>query len=415
MRDHELYARILGIQLPWRVRDVELHLEAGEVQVFITADRAAFRCPSCGKDCPGYDSRARRWRHLDTCQYRTILIADLPRVRCEEHGVVQVAVPWAEPGSRFTALFEALAIDWLQEASLSAVARQLHLSWDEVDGILGRAVARGLARRKLEPPQRIGVDETSFQKRHEYVTVVCDLKREVVVYVADDHKETSLDGFYESLGPEALSELEVVCMDMWRPYIASTRRHVPEADHRIAFDKFHVAKQLGDAVDRVRRGENKILLAAGDETLAGTRYWWLANPEKMDESRWQQFASLRQSALKTARAWAIKEFAMTLWGYVRRGWAEKAWKAWLAWALRCRLAPLRKVAETIRKYLWGILNAIVYRATNALTEGMNSRIQEIKRMACGYRNRERFRNAIYFHLGGLDLYPAGVRGTHTNA
>ena len=123
MRDHELYARILGIQPPWRVRDVELHLEAGEVHVFIAAERGAYRCPSCGKECPRYDSRQRRWRHLDTCQYRTILIADLPRVRCEEHGIAQVAVPWSEPGSRFTALFEALVIDWLLEASLSAVAR----------------------------------------------------------------------------------------------------------------------------------------------------------------------------------------------------------------------------------------------------------------------------------------------------
>lgn len=415
MRDKELYARILGIQLPWRVRDVELHLEAGEVQVFIAADRAALCCPSCGKECPGYDTRERRWRHLDTCQYRTILIADLPRVRCEEHGVVQVAVPWAEEGSRFTALYEALVIDWLQEASLSAVARQLDLSWDEVDGIMGRAVARGLGRRQMVPPQRVGVDETSFQKRHEYVTLVCDLQREVVLYVADDRKETSLDGFYEGLGPEGCEQLEVVCMDMWRPYITSTRRYVPGADGKIAFDKFHVARQLGDAVDRVRRAENKALLAEGDETLTGTKYWWLTNPEKMDERLWQRFASLRQSALKTARAWAIKEFAMTLWGYVRRGWAEKAWKAWLGWALRCRLQPMRIVAEMIRKYLWGILNAIVYRATNALTEGMNSRIQEIKRMACGYRNRERFRNAIYFHLGGLDLYPAGARVTHTNS
>jgi transposase len=415
MRDHELYARILGIQPPWRVHDVKLRLEAGEVQIYVTGDRAGFACPSCGKACSGYDSRERRWRHLDTCQYRTIVIAEVPRVRCEEHGVVQVAVPWAEPGSRFTALFEALAIDWLHEASMSAVARQLGLSWDEVDGIQGRAVARGLARRKLAAPQRIGVDETSFQKRHEYVTVVCDLDREVVVYVADDHKETSLDGYYASLDAPALAGLRVVCMDMWRPYIASTRRHVPEADAKIAFDKFHVAKQLGDAVDRVRRGENKELQAAGDETLTGTKHWWLTNPEKMDATRWRQFASLRASTLKTARAWALKELAMTLWGYARRGWAEKAWKAWLSWALRCRLVPMRKVAETVRKYLCGILNAIMYRATNALTEGMNSRIQEIKRTACGYRNRERFRNAIYFHLGGLDLYPAGVGGTHTKA
>lgn len=415
MRDKDLYARILGIQLPWRVQDVELRLDAGEVHVRLAPDRAAFQCPSCGEEAPGYDSRERRWRHLDTCQYRTIVIAEVPRVRCAEHGVVQVAVPWAEPGSRFTALFEALAIDWLREASLTAVARQLALSWDEVDGIQGRAVARGLARRALAPPRRIGVDETSFQKRHEYVTVVCDLERAVVLHVADEHKEASLASFYEGVGPAACAGLELVCMDMWRPYIAATRQYVPEADRKIAFDKFHVARLLGEAVDQVRRAEHRALRARGDPTLVGTRYWWLANPEQMDEQRWRQFGPVRESTLKTARAWAIKELAMTLWGYVRRGWAEKAWQAWLTWALRCRLAPVRAVAQTIRKYLWGILTAIISRATNALGEGMNSRIQALKRRACGYRNRERFRNAIYFHLGGLDLYPASARGTHTNS
>ena len=158
---------------------------------------------------PGYDTRERRWRHLDTCQYRTILIAAAPRVRCPVHGVGQVTIPWAEAGSRFTALFEALAIDWLREASLTAVARQLGLSWDEVDGIQARAVGRGLARRVLTPPQRIGVDETSFQKRPEYVTVVCDLERDVVLHVADEHKETSLADFYQTVGPAA-------CATTWR-------------------------------------------------------------------------------------------------------------------------------------------------------------------------------------------------------
>lgn len=405
MRDKELYARILGIQLPWRVDDVDLDLEAGEVTVRLSAERAAYRCPSCGRACPGYDTRERRWRHLDTCQYRTIVAAEIPRVDCETHGVIQVSVPWAEAGSRFTALFEALVIDWLGEASFSAVARRLSLTWDEVDGIMGRAVARGLARRELLPPTRIGVDETSFQKRHEYVTVVCDLERDVVLYVADDHKETSLDGFYESLTPGMREGVEVVCMDMWRPYIASTRHYVPEAEQKIAFDKFHVAKQLGDAVDRVRRVEHRALKAQGKETLSRTRYWWLSNPESMDADRWRDFGALRRSTLKTARAWAIKELAMTLWNYTRRGWAMRAWTAWLSWALRCRLAPMRAVAQTVRKYLWGIVNAIVHHATNALGEGMNARIQEIKRTACGFRNRQRFRNAIYFHLGGLDLYP----------
>lgn len=415
MHDKDLYARILGIQLPWRVTAVTLRLEAGEVQVEVAAESAALRCPTCEEAAPGYDTRSRQWRHLDTCQYRTIVRAQVPRVRCATHGVSQVVVPWAEEGSRFTALFEALVIDWLQEASLAAVSRRLKLSWDAVDGIMSRAVARGLARRQITPPRRIGVDETSFQKRHEYVTVVCDLERDRVLHVADERTEASLAGFYEELGPAACADLDVVALDMWRPYIAATRCYVPEADRKLAFDKFHVARLLAHAVDLVRRAEHRALAARGEATLAGTRYWWLTNPERMDVQRWRAFRPLRESTLKTARAWAIKEMASTLWSYVRRGWAAKAWAAWLGWALRCRLEPMRKVAETIKKYLWGILNAVISRATNALAEGMNSRIQALKRRACGYRNRARFRAAIYFHLGGLDLYPVSVNRAHTNS
>jgi transposase len=102
-------------------------------------------------------------------------------------------VPWAEPGSWFTALFERLVIDWLHEANIKAVAEQLHLSWDEVDGIMQRAVHRGLARREKQAPEKLGIDETSFQKRHEYVTIINDQERGVVLDVLDDRKQESLE------------------------------------------------------------------------------------------------------------------------------------------------------------------------------------------------------------------------------
>jgi transposase len=413
MRDRELYARLLGITAPWHVQDVELRLDDGEVLVRLTPEDTALHCPRCRAPAPGYDARERRWRHLDTCQYRTIVIASVPRVHCATHGVVQIAVPWAEPGARFTALFEALVIDWLHEASLAAVARRLQLSWDEVDGIQQRAVARGLARRAAVRPQRIGVDETAFQKQHEYVTVVSDLARDVVLYIADDRQERSLAAFYDALGPTGCTALEVIAMDMWRPYIAATRAAVPAADDKIVFDKFHVARLLSIALDKVRALEHRALRAAGRSPLAGTKYWWLANPARMDAARWRQFGALRTSTLKTARAWALKEVAMQCWHYVRRGWATKAWTKWFAWAARCRLPPMQAVAQTLRKYLWGILNAIESGTTNARAESLNARIQAIKRRACGYRNRERFRHAIYFHLGGLDLYPEQRSITHS--
>jgi transposase len=294
------------------------------------------------------------------------------------------------------------------------VARRLGLSWDEVDGIQARAVQRGVARRAREPLTHLGVDETSFRKRHEYVTVVSDLQRDRVVYVADDHEAASLAGFYAGLTPDERAAVQVICLDMWRPYIAATRRWIPDAEAKIAFDKFHVAQRLGDAIDRVRRREHRQRRAVADHRLSGTRYWWLRNPAQMDRAQWRAFAPLRTSALRTARAWAIKELAMTLWRFRSRGWAARGWGQWLQWALRCRLEPVVKVARSIRKYLWGILNAIVAGVTNARAEALNAKIQRLKRMACGYRNRERFRNAIYFHHGGLDLYPPSLQTTHSN-
>jgi len=165
MRHKDLYAQILGIKSPWRVTDVELEVSQSTVTVHVGRDeKIAMCCPQCARPSPGYDSRRRRWRHLDTCQYKTIVVADVPRVTCEEHGVITSSVPWAEPGSGFTALFEALVIDWLKEASISAVSRLMGLSWNAVDGIMQRAVARGLSRREQRCVAHLGVDETAFSK-----------------------------------------------------------------------------------------------------------------------------------------------------------------------------------------------------------------------------------------------------------
>lgn len=408
MRDKDLYTQILGITPPWKVTDVELSVESGEVKVFIEQRSGTVHsCPRCGVECPGYDRRQRSWRHLDTCQLKTILVAGVPRISCPEHGVITVQVPWSEPGSGFTALFEALVINWLKEASLAAVSRQLGLSWNAIDRIMQRAVGRGLARRTVMQPEHIGVDETSFRKRHDYVTVVSDGSK--VLYVSDDRKQGSLRGFYEGLTEEQMSAIKSVSMDMWPAYIKATRDAIPDADEKIAFDKFHVAKYLGEAVDKVRRVEHRALLAEGRTDLVRSKHQWLRNPNNMSHEQWREFKDLRESALRTARAWAIKEFAMGLWHYSSRTWAIKAWKRWLSWAVRCRLGPVKKVAQTIKKHLWGIINAIVMKVDNGGAESINSRIKMIKVRSRGFRNKARFRNAIHFHLGGLDLYPAGIK------
>ena len=406
MIDKDLYSQILGIEIPWLVDDVNLDIEANKVEIFITLQTdTVLTCPHCEQASPRYDKRERRWRHLDTCQMHTILVADVPRVQCATHGVTTIHVPWAESGSGYTALFESLDIDWLKIATTKALQQRLSLSWNAVDGIMQRAVKRGLARRGIIAPTRLSVDETAFQKRHEYVTVVTDQDSANVLYVADDRKQETLENYYKTLSAEQLTAIKSVSMDMWPAYISATLANIPDAISKIAFDKFHVAKYLGEAVDKVRRTEHRLMQTEGCDIMKGSKYDWLTNPDNMDRKRWQGLQRLIALCQKTARAWSIKECAMSLWHYASRTWAQKAWKQWLGWALRSRLAPVIKAAKTIRRHLYGIINAIVLKANNGIAESINAKIQKVKAMACGFRNRERFRNAIYFHLGGLDLYP----------
>ncbi len=236
-----------------------------------------------------------------------------------------------------------------------------------------------------------------------------DPKSGTVLHVGEGRKKASLQDWYAGLTSVQLEGIKSVSMDMWPAYINATLDHVPGADQKVAFDRFHVAKCLGDAVDKVRRQEHRALMKQGQEDLKGTKYDWLTNPANLSRKQKLRFQQLRTSTLKTARAWAIKEMAQRLWHYVHPTWARKGWKRWLSWAMRCRLEPIKAAAKTIKKHLWGIINAIILKVSNGPAESINSRIKTVKMRSRGFRNKQRFANAIYFHLGGLDLYPEGAR------
>ena len=407
MQDKDLYAQILGIRDPWMVDRVELKLKEGEVHVWLMHDTSErWPCAECGNACSLYDHQAeRRWRHLDTCQYQTILHAAPPRSNCPDHGPRTVKLPWAEPGSHFTALFERLAIDWMLAASQKAVAERLQLSWDEMHAIQERAVKRGLARRKAEPVERLGVDEKAFRRGHDYVTLVNDLDGKRVLFATEDRTTESLDEFWSSLSAEQLAAVKAVAMDMWDPYVNSTLNHLPDARHKIVYDKFHIAKHLSEAVDQVRRRENKQLRAAGDDRLTGTRYDWLRHPARMDPRDRREFAALRDSNLKTARAWSLKETLMAFFEYRYERPAIKHFNWWYNWAVRSRLKPMADKARMLKRRFANILTYLRLRVTNAASESMNSKIQWVKYTARGFRNKSNFITAIYFHCGGLDLMP----------
>jgi len=408
MQDRELYRQILGIPAPWFVARVELNLERGEVHVYLDhQEMASWKCAACETGCRLYDRQPeRQWRHLDRCQYQTILHAKPPRTECREHGIRVTRLPWAEPSSRFTALFERLAIDWLHAASQKAVAERLGLSWDEIHGIMERAVERGLGRRKAEPVPRLGVDEKAFRKGHKYFTLVNDLTAHRVLYIAEDRRQESLDGFWETLTEEQRAGIEAVAMDMWDPYVNSVRTNLEGGEGKIVFDKFHIAKHLGDAVDKIRRRENRTLKAAGDDRLTGTRYDWLRNPTAMETKDRKEFDELRKSGLKTARAWLLKETAMAFFDYRYERPARKHFRWWHSWAVRSRLAPMIGVARMLKRRFDNIVTYLKHRLTNAASESINAKIQWVKYTARGFRNKKNFQTAILFHCGALDLAPS---------
>ena len=404
-----LYAALLGLKDPWTIEDVEMKLGDGEVHVRVALPKGErWVCPECLAPAPIHDHQDRTWRHLDTCQFKTFVHARVPRLNCPTHGIKQLVVPWAEPGSQFTALFEALAIDWLKQASVSAVAKHLRVTWDEASGMMERAVRRGLARRDAEPVKYVGVDETSFAKRHEYVTLVTDLEGARVVYVADDRSQESLDGFWLSRPKEHLLAIEAVAMDMCVPYIQSTLLNVPFADEKIVFDKFHIAQNLGQAVDQVRRSEHRRLGAEGDSPLTGSKFDWLRNPASFTRAEARSFAALRAQVHRVARAWELKETAMAIFDLKAAWAARRNFGDWYTWAIRSQLVPMKRVARTLKKYWDQIENYFRHPVTNAGTEAINTQIQQVKGRSRGFRNRERFKMAILFHCGGLDLYPTGA-------
>lgn len=415
MRDIELYQILLGLTPPWRVAAVEVdppspERKLGEITVKVEHPPGELlHCPECEAVMAGYDSRPRRWRHLNTMQWKTFVEAQVPRGECPEHGIRQVKVPWAEDSSRFTAMFEAFTIDVLLSVRSKVQAEFLTgLSWDQVDRVMERAVTRGLERRKLEDLRHLGIDEKSFGKGHDYASVLCDLDGKRVIEVVRERTLKAARELLSSLPEEQRGGVEAIAMDMWENYRVAAGELLPNAE--IIHDKFHVMRELTRAVDLVRKQEHRENKKSGkEELLKKSKYVWLKNPANWSDSQREKFESLKVDILKVGRAWSIKEAFQGFWEYLYAGSAAKFFARWFFWATHSRLKPVIEAARTLKRHLAGLLAYCRHRITNAVAEGMNSKIQLIKANARGFRNFENYRNAILFHCGGLSLYPHNSR------
>lgn len=338
-------------------------------------------------------------------QFATYLHCQLPRARCKDHGIKTVQPPWAGKHSRFTLLFERFAIRVLKAArSVEEARKLLKLNWHQVNAIKARAVERGLARREERAIPYLGIDEKQFRSGHGYISSLVDVDGGRVFDVVEERTEAACKALIE----QALTETQrqavtAVALDMWRAYAHAVRETLPQA--LIVHDRFHVSQPLNEAVDSVRRQENKRLNNGGDERLKGSKYLWLTNEENMGEEARESFERLKHADLKVARAWAIKESFKAFWNYTYAGCAKRRFGQGYNWAIRSRLEPIKEKARMLKNHLPNLLNYFKHPISNAVAEGLNSRIQTVKANARGYRSFDGFRYSILFYCGGLDMAP----------
>ncbi|RYD27779.1 MAG: ISL3 family transposase, partial [Verrucomicrobiaceae bacterium] len=319
-----------------------------------------------------------------------------------------VKVPWAEPHSRFTALFESFAVEVMGACrTLTEAARLLKISWDQAQRIMERAVARGLARRQEVVIPHIGIDEKSFGKGHDYATVVLDPARECVHDLGPGRTAEATVRLLERCLPDPEIRLQVsaAVMDMSAAFAAAVRQTLPSAV--IVYDRFHVSKLLNTAVDQVRRAEHRRLSAQGDSTLKNTRYHWLTGPENLEPQKLEELEALFARNAVVARAWTDRENFASFWDCSTEEESMTFFKVWERKVNRRKgLQPMKKVAATLRRHLGGLINYITHPLTNGLAEGINSLIAVLKGAARGLRNFSNFRVRVLFFLGKLDMLPA---------
>lgn len=403
MRITTVFRKLIGVE-SLVVEDVSFAEDALEVRV-----RPTWRLPRCGLcagQSPGYDQSAveRSWRHLSLGRTAIRLVYAPRRVQCPKCGVVTEQVPWAAHGSRFTWDFEELAAYLAQITDKTKVTRLLGISWRTVGAIVERVVQRRLDSTRLDALQRIGVDEFSYRKRHNYITVVVDHDRRRVIWAREGRSTAVLEEFFQELGLDRCFKIKEVTIDMSAAYLKAIETWLPQAT--VIFDRFHVQRLASDAVDEVRRSIVRELDDAEEAAaIKGTRFTLLKNPWDLTRHQRLKLNELQRKNRKLYRAYLLKETLARALDYLQPKRASDTLKEWIAWATRSQLKPFVRVARTIRKHFDGILAYVKGRLTNGYTEGVNNKLRMVARRAFGFHSSSALISMLFLVAGGLQLDP----------
>ena len=391
----------LGIVDPWKVESIEFDPDKKRLDIRIDFKRGgAFDCPACGvSGCKAHDTSEKTWRHLNFFQHEAYITARVPRAGCSDCGPHVVDVPWARLDSGFTLLFEAMVMALAKQMPVKALAVLIGEHDTRLWRILHHYVKKGRKKADHSQVKRVGVDETSRKRGHNYVSLFVDMDSPRVLLATEGKDAGTVKAFKDDLiehggNPESITE---VCSDMSPAFISGVENHFPQA--HLTFDKFHIMKIVNEAVDEVRRQEQK-----QRPELKCTRYIWLKNPENLKPSQKTALDDLKLSKLnlKTSRAYHIRLNFQQLFEQPADQ-AEAFLKKWYFWATHSRLEPIKQAAYTIKRHWDGILRWFVTRISNGLLEGLNSLVQAAKARARGYRTVRNLSTMIYLIAGKLDF------------
>lgn len=356
------------------------------------------RCRSLGKVRDRLSERS--WKHVKLWGIEVTLRYRPCRVACEHcKRVVVESIPWSEGKSRLSVGLIWLLAVWARLLAWEVVARLMGVHWNTVAAAVRQAVAYGLEHRDLGRILYIGVDELSRRKGHRYVTNVYDLEGKRLLWSGAGRGMETLRAFFAEHGETLTGQVVAVCCDMWQPYVDVLKEQLPGA--ALVFDKFHLVRQLMEAVDQVRREEARELKKDNPELLARSRYLWLKNPERLTDKQKARLGYLQKLNLRTSRAWLLKESFKELWKYKRKYWARKFLQKWCWWATHSRLQPMRDFAWTLRWHAENVLTWFDFRISNAVVEGLNNKAKVVSRRCYGFRTAQNFITALYHCLGKL--------------
>lgn len=402
MRATTLLRNLIGIpDLSVRSFDIDGH----DLLIEVAPRWRKPRCGRCERRAPGYDqARERRWRHLGLGEIRLYLCYAPRRVACLACGIRTEQVPWAEAGSRFTRDFEEMVAYLTRVTDKTQVTRLMAIAWRTVGDIVKRVVARKEDPERLSDLRWIGIDEFSHRKGQRYITLVVDHVKRRVVWAAEGRDSATIRRFFDEVGPEGRASIEGVTTDMATWFLKAVRENIPHAE--VVIDRFHVQKLATDALDEVRRIQQRTTRGTPlGRTIFRSRFALLKNHGDLNAKQRMKLSEIEKTNKPLFRAYLLKEGLAAALDYRQPKRAERALREWMAWAARSRLAPFVRTGRTIRKHLDGILAYIKGRMTNGLVEGINNRMRMVARRAFGFHGADALIALLFLCCGGIQLNP----------